>query len=152
MLPRPFPAQATLQQGQDWPDRRRPWPERLRESLPPTFSSSQPSDSLGKGLCQKSRTDRLQTVKTACSRRPNLHKKLISTAIGRVRDFFHELPLKLYLCLLCCQRRMPVICGIPRKAVRRFGKRPCENRLEALQWLGRLNAADSSRHNPSADR
>jgi len=81
-----------------------------------------------------------------------LHKKLISTVIGRVRDFFHELLLKLYLCLLCCQRRLPVICGIPRKAVMHFGKRPCVNRLEALQWLGRLNTADFSRHNPSADR
>jgi len=81
-----------------------------------------------------------------------LHKKLISTAIGRVRDFFHELPLKLYLCLLCCQRRLPVMCGNRGKAVVLSGKRVSENRLEALQWLGRLNAADSSRHNPSVDR
>jgi len=33
-----------------------------------------------------------------------------------------------------------------------FGKLRRENRLEASQWLGRLNAAGSSHHNPAADR
>ena len=73
------------------------WPARPRESLPPTLSSSQPSNSLGKSLCQMRRIGSLEGAQIACSRHPHSHKKLVSAAIGRVRDFFHELPLKLYL-------------------------------------------------------
>ena len=99
--------------GQAERHRRRLWPARPRGSPPPTFSSCQPSNSLGKGLCQMRRMGRLQTAKTADRNRTNSHKKLVSAAIGRVRDFFHKLHLKLYRCLHCCQRRMRRLFGNP---------------------------------------
>ena len=89
----------------------------------------------------------LKTDQRAGPGRTNSHKKLVSTVIGRVRDFFHELHLKLYLCLLCCQRRLPGFCGNRVQMWHGFVD-------EGVWKQGRntahgLNLPDRSRHNPS---
>jgi len=82
--------------------------------------------------------------------RQNPNKKLVSTAIGRVREVFHKVHLKLYRCPVCCQRRLP---GHPRfyprkAAVSARGDPAATARHAGRKTPSRLNAVDPSRHNP----